>query len=63
MKRSGREALTHLSVLYKQHADGVLATEVEHVNVILNGHLREQSQAEGGWRRGLGKENVRRNKR
>lgn len=34
-----QDALTHLPVLYKQHADGVLAAEVEYVNVVLNSHL------------------------
>lgn len=39
MKRFSQETLTHLSVFYKQHADGVLATEVEYINVVLNSHL------------------------
>lgn len=33
--------LTHLSIFYKQQADGVLAAEVKYVNVVLNGNLWE----------------------
>lgn len=42
MKRFSKETLTHLPVLNKQHADGVLAAEVKYVNVVLNSHLRER---------------------
>lgn len=31
--------LTHLPVLHEQDADGVLATKVEDVNVVLHSHL------------------------
>lgn len=39
-------ALTHLAVLHKQHAEGVLAAEVEDVNVVLNRHLRKEGGGE-----------------
>lgn len=50
-----QETLTHLPVLYKQNADGVLAAEVEYVNVVLNSHLqewlhpREGTEEDEGW--------------
>lgn len=42
LKKFSWETLTHLPVLHKQHADGVLAAEVEYVNVVLNSNLRER---------------------
>lgn len=48
------KTLTHLPVLYKQHADGVLAAEVEYVNVVLNSHLREWLRPRRGERRTTG---------
>lgn len=50
VKRFIQETLTHLAILYKQHADGVLGAEVEYVNVVLNGHLREWLHPRRGGR-------------
>lgn len=50
------KTLTHLPILYKQHADGVLAAEVEYVNVVLNSHLREWLHPGKGQRRTTGGE-------
>lgn len=41
VKSFSSDTLTHLSILYKQHTDGILAAEVEDVNVVLNGHLQQ----------------------
>lgn len=55
VKRFIQETLTHLAILYKQHADGVLGAEVEYVNVVLNSHLREWLHPRrGGERRMTG---------
>ena len=48
------KTLTHLPVLYKQHADGVLAAEVEYVNVVLNSHLRDGFKFKEGWENNRG---------
>lgn len=50
VKRFIQETLTHLAILYKQHADGVLGAEVEYVNVVLNSHLREWLHPRRGGR-------------
>ncbi len=36
--------LTHLSILYKEQAEGILAAEVEHINVILHSYLQDRQR-------------------
>lgn len=42
--RVHNSTLTHLSVLYKEQAEGILAAEVEHINVILHSYLQDRQR-------------------